>query len=194
MNSADPTAISATLEQRSVTPNENEKPQEGRFVQHSRVVKRLAREPSYVFPLLHNWLIALWATRGGGFYGLGYVVTLVTLESVSFEQDAVKGASSLSGAESFIASQAIQYVTRFGVDSIMNGIRAAVWPVYLFDWLGPPGILVFVAGGMVFERAVRPIVEARFPELAAARAARVKAKHEKRDRKRAARAKRGTAE
>ena len=169
-----------------MTPNDKE-PEEGRFTRHSRAVKRLAREPSYAFSLLHNWLIALWATKGGGFYGLGYVVTLVTLETVSFEQDAVKGASSLGGAESFIASQAIQYVTRFGVDSIMNGIRAAVWPAYLFDWLGPPGIVAFVAGGMVFERVVRPLVEARFPELAAARAARIKAKQEKRDRKRAAR-------
>jgi hypothetical protein len=173
-----------------VTPNEKDKPEEGRFVRHTRVVKRLAREPRFAFPLLRDWFLGLWATRGGGFYGLGYVVTLVTLESISFEQDAVKGASSLSRAESFIASQAIQYITKFGVDSIMNGIRAAVWPAYLFDWLGPPGILVFVAGGMVFERVVRPAVEARFPELAAARAARVKAKQEKRDRKRAARAER----
>lgn len=169
--------------------DEEVKPQERRFVRHSRVVKRLAREPTFAFPLVRNWLLALWATKGGGFYGLGYVVTLVTLEAISFEQDAVQGASSLSGAEGFVVSQAFQYVTRFGVDSIMNGVRAAVWPAYLFDWLGPPGIAAFVVGGMVFERVVRPVVEARFPELAAARAARMKAKQEKRDRKRATRAK-----
>ena len=177
-----------------MTPNEKEKPEEKRFVRHARMVKRLAREPRHAFPLLRDWLIALWATKGGGFYGLGYVATLITLEAISFEQDAAKGASSLSGAESFVASQAIQYIFRFSEGSIMNAIRAAVWPVYLFDWLGPPGIVAFIAGGMVFERVVRPYVESRFPELAAARLQRLQKRREKRDRKRALRAKRGTAE
>jgi len=45
-----------------------------------------------------DWLIALWATKGGGFYGLGYVATLITLETVSFEQDAAKAASSKPSA------------------------------------------------------------------------------------------------
>jgi len=175
-------------------PDEKEKPQETRFVRHSRIVKRLAREPRFAFPLLRDWLIALWATKGGGFYGLGYVATLITLETVSFEQDAAKAASSISGAESFVASQAIQYLSRFGVDSLMNTLRAVVWPAYLFDWLGAPGVVAFVLGAIVFERVVRPYVEAQFPELAAARRERLQKKQEKRDRKRAARAKRGAAD
>jgi hypothetical protein len=174
-------------------PDEKEKLQE-RFVRHSRIARRVARKPSVAFPLLRDWLIALWATKGGGFYGLGYVATLVTLETISFEQDATKAASSVSGVESFVVSQAIQYITRFGVDSIMNTIRAVVWPAYLFDWLRLPGVIAFVAGAMAFERVVRPYVEARFPELAAARRERLQKKQEKRDRKRAARAKRGAAE
>lgn len=173
-----------------MTSNMNEKPTEGRFVRHFGIVRRLAREPRYAFPLLRNWLVALWATKGGGFYGLGYVVTLVALEIFSLEQDVTRGASSVSGAESFIAAQAIQYVAGFGVDSILNGIRAVLWPFYLFKWLGLPGVVAFVAGGAVFERVVRPSVEAWFPELAAARVQRLQAKQEKRERKRAARAKR----
>jgi hypothetical protein len=174
-------------------PDEKEKLQE-RFVRHSRIAKRLAREPKSAFPMLRDWLIALWATKGGGFYGLGYVATLLTLEAFSFEQDATKAASSVSGVESFVASQVIQYVTRFGVDSIMNTIRAVVWPAYLFDWFRLPGVVAFVVGAMVFERVVRPYVEARFPELAAARRERLQKRKEKRDRKRATRAKRGAAE
>jgi len=175
-------------------PDEKEKLQERRLVRHSRIVKRLAREPSFAFPLLRDWLIALWATKGGGFYGLGYDATLVTLETISFEQDAANAASSISGAESFVASQAIQYLSGFGVDSIMNTIRALAWPAYLFDWLGLPGVVAFVAGGIAFERVIRPYVESRFPELAAARLQRLQKRQEKRDRRRAARAKRGAAE
>jgi hypothetical protein len=168
----------------------NEKPAEGRFVRHFRIAGRLVREPGFAVPLLRNWLVALWATKGGGFYGLGYVVTLVTLEIFSLEQDVTRGASSFSGATSFIAAQTIQYVAGFGVDSLLNTIWAVLWPFYLFKWLGLPGVVAFVAGGAVFERVVRPSVEARFPELAAARVQRMQAKREKRESKRAARAKR----
>jgi len=177
-----------------VTSEVKEKPKEGRFVRHSHTVKRLAREPKYGGTLVRDWLVALWATKGGGFYGLGYVVTLVTLEALSLEQDAAKGASSFAGAESFFASQAIQYISGFGVDSIMNTIRAAAWPAYLFDWLGPPGIVAFFVAGAIFERVVRPAVEARLPELAAARVQRLKAREEKRERKRAKRAAKTRAE
>jgi hypothetical protein len=176
-----------------VTSEVKGKPKAGRFVRHSHVVKRLAREPRYARTLVRDWLVALWATKGGGFYGLGYVVTLVTLEALSFEQDAVNGASSVAGAESFVASQAFQYISGFGIDSLMNTIRAAAWPAYLFDWLGPAGIVAFFVGGAAFERIVRPAVEARVPELAAARAQRLHAREEKRERKRAKRAKRGDA-
>jgi hypothetical protein len=69
----------------------------------------------------------------------------------------------------------------------MNTIRAAAWPAYLFDWLGPPGIVAFFVAGAVFERIARPAVEARVPELAAARAQRLRAREEKRERKRATR-------
>lgn len=151
-------------------------------------MQRLVREPGFAVPLLRGWLVTLWATKGGGFYGLGYVVTLVTLEIYSAEQDATKGASS------FATSQAIQYVTGFGVDSILNTVRAAVWPFYLFDWLGLPGIVAFFAAGAVFERVVRPAVEARLPELAEARVQRLQAKQEKRERKRAKRAAKTSAE
>ena len=170
-----------------MTSEVKEKPKEGRFVRHSRVVKRLAREPKYAGTLVRDWLVALWATKGGGFYGLGYVVTLVILEALSLEQDAVQGATSVAGAESFVASQAIQYISGFGIDSLMNTIRAVAWPAYLFDWLGPPGIVAFFVAGAVFERIARPAVEARVPELAAARAQRLRAREEKRERKRATR-------
>jgi hypothetical protein len=162
----------------------SDKPKQGRFARHFQEAKRLSREPTYAFPLLRRWLIALWATRGGGFYGLGYVVTFVVLEVISLEQGV------LSGSSSFIAAQAVQYVIGFSIDSIGNTIRAAIWPVFLIDWLGPLGILLFFAGGFVFERAVRPSVEAWLPDLKEAREQRVRAKQEKRERRRAKRAQR----
>ena len=142
------------------------------------------REPRFAGPLLRDWLVALWATKGGGFYGLGYVGTLLTLEVFSLEQDVVTKDTS-----SFLTSQAIQYVAGFGADSLMNTIRATVWPAFLFDWLGLPGIAAFLIGGAAFERFVRPRVEARLPDLAAARTARIATREQRRERKRGARAK-----
>lgn len=164
-----------------MTSDTSDKPKEGRFVRHSRVMRRLASEPSFAVPLLRGWFVTLWATKGGGFYGLGYIVTLIALEVVSAQQGIG------SGATSYVAGQAIQYVVGFGIDSIFNTVRAFVWPFYLFQWLGLPGIAVFVGGGIVFERFVRPSVEGWFPELAAAREKKLQAKQAKRERKLAAR-------
>jgi hypothetical protein len=162
----------------------SEKPTQGRFARHFQTAKRLTREPSHAFPLLRSWLIALWATKGGGFYGLGYVVTFVVLELISLEQGVVNGTSS------FLVAQAAGYILRFSLESIGNTIQAALWPFLLIKWLGPLGILLFFAGGFVFERAVRPTVEAWLPDLKEARDQRVRARQEQRERKRAARARR----
>src|SRR6478735_500402 len=62
----------------------------------------LGREPAAVLPLLRRWLAKLWASRGGGFYGLGYVVTFVALEIKSL-------AGGLTTVDGLVA-QAVQYV------------------------------------------------------------------------------------
>jgi hypothetical protein len=163
---------------------ETEKRKEGLIARHLRTAQEISREPRSVVPRARAWLATLWAAKGGGFYGLGYVIAFLVLEAGSLTSSV--GNSSVSG---FVTAQAIQYVLRFSVESILNTVLALVWPIHLLTWLGGYGLIVLAAGYAIFELGVRPLVEVAFPELKEARIERARLRQEKRDRKRHGRAK-----
>jgi hypothetical protein len=144
---------------------------EGRIARDVRLAWALGREPAAILPLLRRWLLKIWASRGGGFYGLGYVVTFAALEIKSLSVDLI----SVSG----LAAQAIQYVIRFSIESFFNGLSALLWPVLLLRSLGGLGLVVLAVAYAVFERAIRPLVEASYPEIRDARAERARLRQEK---------------
>jgi len=157
---------------------------EGRFTRDVRLALHVGRQPAAILPLLRQWLVKLWASRGGGFYGLGYVVTFVALEIRSLSG----GLTTVSG----LLAQAAQYVLRFSIDSLRNVISALIWPAHLFEWLGgPAGLVALAVGYAAFEVAIRPLVQAWLPEVGVAIAERERRKQEKRDRKRSRRARGG---
>jgi hypothetical protein len=75
-----------------------------------------------------------------------------------------------------VAGQAVQYLLRISVESIVNSVLALVWPIYLLRWLGWYGLVVFWIGYVGFEYGLRPLLENWFPELEAARAERARLK------------------
>ena len=118
--------------------------------------------------MLRAALVRLWQARGGGFYGLGYVVTFIVLEVKLFTGEFL-------GSESFIrfvTSEILEYVFRFGVLSLVNGVLALIWPVFVLSWLGAWGFAVLAVGYFAFERLGRPVVERWFPEIGEARESR----------------------
>ena len=154
---------------------------ESRFTRDARLALHLGRQPSAILPLLRQWLAKLWASRGGGFYGLGYVVTFVALEVRSLSS----GLTTVDG----LVAQAVQYVLRFSVDSVRNVVSALIWPAHLFEWLGgPAGLVALAAGYAVFELAIRPLVQSWLPEVGEAIVEQERRRQEKRERKRARRA------
>jgi len=106
-------------------------------------------------PWLRNWLLKMWRAKGGGFYGLGFVIAFITLEIRMF-------AAEFSGSDSvaeFIIGEALESLLRIGFLSFLNGFLALLWPVYLLERLGLWGIAILIGGYFGFERVLRPIVE-----------------------------------
>lgn len=140
-------------------------PTEGWIARHVRIARQIGREPHSAFALLRGAAVALWVARGGGFYGLGCVVAFIALEVRTFTTELAASTS----VSDFITSQALEYVLRIGFMSFLNGFLALIWPVYLLDWLGVPGVLILAGGYLVFEQGLQPIVEGHVPELKTAR-------------------------
>ena len=153
---------------------------EGRLASHIRVGKQLYREPRSIVSLMRGWLLSLWQARGGGFFGLGYVITFIGLQIRTFTSG-IFGSDSVSD---YVLQQALEFVFRICIESLINVFLALLWPAFLLAWLGAWGIPILLGGYFGFERGLRPLVETWLPELRESRERRELQKQEKRDKKR----------
>lgn len=118
-------------------------------------------EPRSAGGLIRDAVLGIWSARGGGFYGLGYLITFVSLEA----RTAVGEFVSSDTLMSFVGQELLGYLLRFGLMSFVNAAVAFLWPLIVLDWLGGWGLLVLAAGYVAFERWLRPLVESTFPEI-----------------------------
>ncbi len=134
---------------------------EGRIERYKRQAKQIHENPKSIGTMIRDGLVSVWRARGGGFYGLGYLITFIVLEI----RLVVGDVSESEGVVDFVSNQMIEFIFRFGVQSFINGFLAFMWPVYVLDWLGVWSIAMLVVGYLVFERVLRPIVEGWLPGL-----------------------------
>lgn len=101
-----------------------------------------------------RYVYRLWTTRGGGFYGFVAVLMFLYLEVVDLAGDVAGLDSAHIGLGWFIGQ-----VVSFFVDTVVNTVRAAIWPA---SWIGQFGVGLLsaslLAGSYVAYRAVRPSV------------------------------------
>ena len=107
-------------------------------------------------------LLRMWASRGGGFYGLGYVLVFVYFEIDLLLEDLVESET----AAGFALGQLLERLLRFGLLSFLNAFQALLWPFYVLQYLGGAGIVLLVGAYFAFERVLKPIAGGWFPELA----------------------------
>lgn len=134
---------------------------EGRFRRHLRLAQELREQPRRAVPMLRGLFVEAWRSRGGGFYGLGYVVTFLYLEVNVLVTDVLTSDS----VGSFALGQIVEYVLRFSLFSFLNVFQAFLWPFFVLEHLGGVGIILLLAGLAAFEYALKPVVERIFPEL-----------------------------
>lgn len=85
---------------------------------------------------LDKWV----ADVGGGYYGLMALAMFLGLELQSLWSDVWDFDFSASA----IGSAALPWIIGFSIDSVVNGIKAAVWPALLFVEAGAIGALAVV--------------------------------------------------
>jgi len=110
-------------------------------------------------------MVGMWRARGGGFYGLGYIVAFVYFEARMFAGDVLESES----VADFAAAQIFEYVLRLGFLSFINAFMALLWPIHIVIFGGGVAFIALIGGYLVFEKLLRPIIEDYFPELATMR-------------------------
>ena len=102
--------------------------------------------------MIQRWFVRLWRSKGGGYYGFGFVVTFVVLEIRMLLAEWQES----EGIVEFVGQQMLEFVFRFFIESFFNSLLAFAWPVLLVGSLELWGVGLLVAGYFVFERAIKP--------------------------------------
>jgi len=118
-------------------------------------------EPRSIGPLLRSGLLAIWRIRGGGFYGLGYLICFIVLEVRMFIGD-WQGSDDVLR---FVIMEFLEVIFRFTVQSFINGLLAFAWPAFLIAGIGGWGIVAIAVCWVVFDRWLKPRIETLLPEL-----------------------------
>jgi hypothetical protein len=134
---------------------------EGRLTRHLRHARELRADPASAGALLRSGLLGIWRARGGGFYGLGYLITFLLLEARLLISELAQS----DGVMDFVGGQIVEYLLRLGLLSVLNVLQAFIWPLHVLGALGFWGLVLLAISYFAFERGLRPRVESAFPEL-----------------------------
>jgi hypothetical protein len=93
--------------------------------------------------------------RGGGLYAVGYILTFLFFEA----RTVVEEISKSTGLVDFLSDQLLGFVLRFATDSLVNMVRALIWPAYVVDLYPPYGIIALVIAFIAFPKYLKKPIE-----------------------------------
>ena len=102
-----------------------------------------------------TWFRKVWKVRGGGLYALGYAVSFAWLEVVAIVEDVAEADS----VASFFTSELFEFFFRFLSESLMNMIKAFMWPVWFVEFRPPLGLVALVAAFILFPIVLKKPIE-----------------------------------
>ena len=133
----------------------------GRIARLGRFVQEIIAEPGLLIVKLRGLLVEIWGAKGGGFYGVGYVIAFVFFEIRMVVEDFAEA----QGVEDFVFHQLIETVLRLGWMSFINAFQALLWPLMVAAWWDGGGLVLLLAGYAAFEYLLKPRLDHLLPEL-----------------------------
>jgi uncharacterized protein (DUF924 family) len=76
-----------------------------------------------------TYLHKLFRNKGSGFYGVGYIVTLLYLEVTAFFEEAAEFSFSWDN----LIGQLVSHFISFSIETIVNLIKASIWPFIVYS-------------------------------------------------------------
>jgi hypothetical protein len=125
-------------------------------------VRGVVSQPRNVPAQIREALLTIWRVRGGGFYGLGYVVAFAVLEVRAFVGN-FQGDGDIT---SMVVQEVLGFFFRFAAQSFINGFIAFGWPIFVVQYLGPLSVVALAVAWLAFDRWAKPWINARVPQLA----------------------------
>ncbi len=108
----------------------------------------------------HGWFRAwsrrVWDVRGGGLYAVGFAAAFLYFE---IREAVVEDIPQLVAMNNVLSSELVAFAIQFVIDSMINFVRALLWPVYVLQLWPPVGLLALVAAFVLFPRYLKKPIE-----------------------------------
>ena len=145
-------------------PPELRKPLGRRVGENLRAAGEFGREalvrPGGLPDKAHGWFRAwfrkVWDVRGGGLYAVGFAVAFLFFE---IREAVVEDIPQLVAMNNILGSELIAFGIQFVIDSLMNFVRALVWPIYVIQLWPPVGLVALVVAFVLFPRYLKKPIE-----------------------------------
>ena len=135
-----------------------------RVGENVRAVGELGREavtrpgvlPDKAHGWFRSWFRKVWEVRGGGLYAVGFAAAFLFFE---IREAAVEDIPQLIAMNNILSSELIGFGIQFIIDSMMNFVRALLWPMYVAQLWPPAGLVALVAAFILFPRYLKQPIE-----------------------------------
>ena len=119
-------------------------------------VARPDRLPDKAHGWLRGWFRKVWDVRGGGLYAAGFAVAFLFFEihEIFFED-----IPQFIAMSSVFSSELIAFGIEFIVDTMVNFVRALMWPVYVVTLWPPAGAIALGLAFVLFPRYLKKPIE-----------------------------------
>lgn len=119
------------------------------------IVKRPGVLPGKAHGWFRTWFAKVWKVRGGGLYAVGYAVTFAYLEVSTI----IGEISESEGVAEFFREQLLEFMLRFMSDSLVNLVKALMWPAYIAQLAPPFGAIGLGIAFVVFAKLLKKPIE-----------------------------------
>ena len=102
------------------------------------------------------WFRKVWDVRGGGLYAVGFAAAFLFFE---IREAVVEDIPQFVAMNNLLSSELVAFGIQFIVDSMINFVRALMWPVFVVQFQPPVGLIALVAAFVLFPRYMKQPIE-----------------------------------
>ena len=146
------------------TPPEPRKPLGRRVGENLRAAGEFGRDavtrpgglPDKAHGWFRSWFRKVWDVRGGGLYAVGFAAAFLFFE---VREAIVEDIPQFIAMSNILSSELIGFAIQFLVDTMINFVRALLWPVYFVQLWPPVGVIALIAAFVLFPRYLKQPIE-----------------------------------
>ena len=112
--------------------------------------------PGKAHGALRGWFRKAWNVRGGGLYAVGFAAAFLFLEISEVFFDDIPQFIAMNNV---FSSELIGFGIQFIVDTMVNFVKALMWPVYVATLWPPAGAIALGLAFVLFPRYLKKPIE-----------------------------------